>query len=164
MDPRRVTELSSHYLGQYLQRITFCTGLLTEDEIWWRPRAGSNAVGNLLLHLAGNLSMWVLSGLGGQAFVRNRTAEFTADRTANKAEMLARLTDVVARCREVVAGLDAAALAAPRSIQGYDTDGFGALYHAVEHMSYHTGQILLITKQLAGDRTEIEFYPQHRGE
>ena len=49
-------------------------------------------------------------------------------------------------------------------MQGYDTDGLGVVFHVVEHMSYHTGQIVATTKQLTGPEAGIEFYPQHRGE
>jgi uncharacterized damage-inducible protein DinB len=47
------------------------------------------------------------------------------------------------------------------SLQGYEVDGLAGLYHAVEHASQHTGQILYIVKQLAPG---FDFYPQHRGE
>jgi uncharacterized damage-inducible protein DinB len=117
-----------------------------------------------VLHLCGNLSQWVLAGIGGRPYERHRSAEFSADRTANGAELLERLTGVVDGCREVVAALTEADLAAPRTIQGYATDGQGALLHVWEHMAYHTGQIVLIAKQLVDERTEVEFYPQHKRE
>jgi uncharacterized damage-inducible protein DinB len=164
MEAQRFTELSAHYLDQYLSRIRACVAMLSEDEVWWRARPEANTIGNLLLHLHGNLSLWVLNALGGQPFERHRSAEFAADRSASKTEMLERLAATVASCRAVIAGMDDQALAAPRKIQGYDTDGLGALYHVVEHMSYHTGQIVFVTKQIAGGREAIEFWPQHRGE
>jgi uncharacterized damage-inducible protein DinB len=164
--PRAATlpALASHYLGQYLSRIRHCVGLLSEEEVWWRPAPGSNTIGNLMLHLAGNLSLWVLNALGGEAHPRHRGAEFAADRSAAKTDLLDRLTEVVESARGVIERLDDEDLAAPKEIQGYRTDGRGALFHAVEHMSYHTGQIVWVTKQLTAGREEIEFYPQHRGE
>jgi uncharacterized damage-inducible protein DinB len=164
MDHRPVLALVDGDLALYLDKIRRCVDLLEEPQVWWRANARSNSVGNLMLHLCGNLSQWVLEGLGGRPCERRRALEFTADRTATRAELLARLRGVVGGCREVAAGLTEADLAAPRTIQKYETDGLRALLHAWEHMSYHTGQIVLITKQLIGDRTEIDFYPQHRGE
>ena len=164
MSDQRFIELSAHYLEQYLDRITRCVALLSEEEVWWRPRPEANSIGNLLQHLHGNLSLWVLQGLGGASFQRHRSGEFAADKNAAKAEMLEKLSATVAGCRAVFSSLDAAALAAPKLIQGYDTDGLGVVYHVVEHMSYHTGQIVYVTKQLAAGREAIEFYPQHRGE
>ena len=43
--------------------------------------------------------------------------------------------------------------------RGTRAPALGVLLHAVEHMAYHTGQIVYVAKQLVGDRAEIEFYP-----
>jgi len=151
-------------LALYLDKIRYCAGLLDETQVWWRANARSNSVGNLMLHLCGNLSQWVLQGLGGRTYERRRAQEFSAAGGVSREELVARLSAVVAECRPVIAGLSETDLVAPRTIQGYATDGLRALLHVWEHMSYHTGQIVLITKQLAGERTDIEFYPQHRTE
>ena len=156
--------IAGHYLEQYLDKIRHCVSLLSEDEVWWRPAPGTNSVANLLLHLRGNLSLWILNALGGEANPRHRSAEFAADHSATKAEALAGLEEVIERCQGVLARLADAALDEARTVQGYATDGRGALFHAVEHMSYHTGQIVWITKQATAGRAEIEFYPQHQSE
>jgi uncharacterized damage-inducible protein DinB len=150
-------------LAQYLGKIEHCVGLLDEEQVWWRPNAASNSVGNLLLHPAGNLSQWVLAGLGGEGFERHRSAEFAADRSAGPAELTDRLRAVVERCCAVAARLAPSDLDRRLTVQGYERDGFGVLLHAVEHMAYHTGQIVLLTKQLVGDEVEIEFYPHLKG-
>jgi uncharacterized damage-inducible protein DinB len=164
MDARALLTQVDKDLGLYLDKIRHCVSLLDDAQLWWRANPRSNSVGNLVLHLCGNLSQWVLAGIGGRPYERHRSAEFSADRTATGAELLERLTGVVAGCREVVAALTEAELAAPRTIQGYPTDGQRALLHAWEHMAYHTGQIVLIAKQLVDERTEVEFYPQHKRE
>jgi uncharacterized damage-inducible protein DinB len=156
--------IAGHYLGQYLDKITRCVGLLSEDEVWWRPAPGTNSIANLLLHLRGNLSLWILNTLGGESNPRHRSAEFAADRSATKDEALAGLVEVVDRCQRLLARLGDAELDQARTVQGYATDGRGALFHAVEHMSYHTGQIVWITKQATAGRAAIEFYPQHQSE
>jgi uncharacterized damage-inducible protein DinB len=149
-------------LGEYLRKIEAAVPLLTESQVWWRANPHSNSIGNLLLHLEGNLSQWLLAGLGGQPYERRRSAEFAAHEGAPARELLARLRDVVQRCIAVAASIDDDALAARHEIQGYARDGFGVLLHAVEHMSYHTGQIVLLVKQLAGEGG-IEFYPHLAG-
>ena len=154
----------SHYLEQYADKIRHCVDLLSEDEVWRRPAPGSNSIGNLLLHLTGNLSLWVLDSLGGEHHDRHRSLEFSAERSLPKDELVGRLDEVVARCRAVAERLTESDLARPLTIQKYPTEGRGALLHAVEHMSYHTGQIVYWTKVLTAGRAEIEFYPQHRGE
>ena len=159
LDGRRVRRLCAAYLEQYLGKIRFCVDRLDEDQVWARPHPSGNSVGNLILHLCGNLSQWVLSGLGGEADARCRPVEFTAARTATRDELVERLESVVRRCRTVVRALDDDALATARKIQDRRTDGLGALLHAVEHMSYHTGQIVLVAKEALGPGSGIDFYP-----
>ena len=164
MDHKLVLAHVDKDLALYLEKIRTSVDLLDESQVWWRANARSNSVGILVLHLCGNLSQWVLSGLGGRPFARQRAVEFTTADGASRAELMTRLHDVVAGCRSVLAGLTEADLLAPRTIQKYETDGLRALLHVWEHMSYHTGQIVMLTKQLVGERAEIDFYPQHRGE
>ncbi len=159
-----VPKLSARYLEEYMEKIRRAVDTLDYDQLWWRPASDSNSVGNLLLHLAGNLSLWIRASLGGDAFVRDRSAEFAANRSHDADELLERLSGVVARCREILEGLDGEALDREVEVQGYHCDVLGVIFHAVEHMGYHTGQILFIAKQLRGGGHGIEFYPQHRGE
>jgi len=161
---QRFLALSDGYFRQYLGRIRACVELLSDEQVWWRPHQACNSVGNLMLHLAGNLSQWVLAGLGGQAFERHRAAEFAARDGASRDDHLRRLSGVVDDVRAVLGVLTADDLAAPRHIQGYDTDGLGVVLHVVEHMSYHTGQIVAAAKQLCGPSAAIDFYPQHKDE
>jgi uncharacterized damage-inducible protein DinB len=150
----RLLEQADHELGRSLEKIEACVQKLDEAELWWRPHEGANSVANLLLHLTGNLSQWVLATLGGRAY----------ERGDSKAELLRRLADVIGDSRKVLRSLTASDLLAPLTIQGEDTDGLAAVLHVVEHLGYHTGQIVLVTKQLAGQRTEIDFYPHLRGQ
>jgi uncharacterized damage-inducible protein DinB len=161
---QRFLALSDHYFDQYLGRIRGCVDLLSQEEVWWRPNEACNSVGNLLLHLRGNLSQWVLAALGNEPFERHRAQEFQARGGAPKEELIARLAEVVAGVRSLLARLGAADLTRALHVQGYDTDGLGVVLHVVEHMSYHTGQIVAATKQLRGPGAAIEFYPQHKSE
>lgn len=155
-------ELSARFLKEYLDKIRLAVAGLDEEGIWWRPAPGTNSAGNLMLHLSGNLTLWILVAVAGERHERRRSEEFRADRTATKEELLGKLGATVERAAEVVAGLDAAALARPVAVQGYDTDVLAAVFHAVEHMAYHTGQIVWIVKQIG--REPLEFYPRHAGE
>lgn len=159
------TRLASRYLREYLGKIRTAVERLDEDQVWWRPTPTSNSVGNLLLHLAGNLSMWILVGLAGVAYERRRREEFEADRSQSREDLLRGLESVVERCIEALEGVGDDTLATPIDVQGYATNRLGALFHAVEHMSYHTGQILMVVKQLTVDPAHpFELYPQHRDE
>jgi len=52
-------------LQVYLPRIEACVRSLSPEQIWWRANPASNSVGNLALHLEGNVRQWIVSGLGG---------------------------------------------------------------------------------------------------
>ena len=83
-------DTSVDLLEYFLRRIEVCVGRLSDEQVWWRPNPAVNSVGNLLLHLQGNLSQWVLSGLGGVQFERQRSHEFAADRVAPLVEHVRR--------------------------------------------------------------------------
>lgn len=155
------------YLEEYLDKITLAVADLDVAALWWRPAPGTNSAGNLVVHLAGNLSLWILKSIGGQPYDRHRAAEFAAGPEAgSRDELVARLAGVVAACREILTSLSEADLAVSRDVQGYRVNTLSAVFHAVEHMSYHTGQIVWIAKQaLASRGSEVfEFYPHHAGE
>lgn len=155
--------LAGRYLGEYLEKIHHAVDRLDDDQLWWRPAAGTNSIANLLLHLAGNLSLWLRGGVGGEEILRDRAGEFAADHSHSRDKLLARLDDAVARCRAMLESFDGA-LDRRLTVQKYETDVMGAVFHAVEHMAYHTGQILYVAKLLGGAGHGIELYPQHRGE
>jgi uncharacterized damage-inducible protein DinB len=160
----RFRQVSADYLGSFLGRIEASVARLSEEQVWWRPNPVTNSVGNHLLHLQGNLSQWVLAGLGGIPYERHRSHEFAALSGPRKQELLDGTRDVIRRCQTVIRALPSAKLLEPMKIQGCPTDGTHAVIHVVEHTSYHTGQIVHIAKALLGCHAEIEFFPQHRNE
>jgi uncharacterized damage-inducible protein DinB len=149
----------------YLPKIERCLERLREEDLWWRPGAESNSVGNLLLHLAGNARQWIVCGIGGAADGRERQAEFDAGKDQQPAgsglptarELFARLRATVEEADEVLSRLDAPLLVERRSIQGLrEVEVLAAVFHVVEHFSMHTGQIILLTKMRAG--RDLAFY------
>ncbi len=113
-------------------------------------------MGNLVLHLCGNARQWIVAGVAGGEDARDRPAEFAAREGMTAAELTEVLERTLAEVDRALEGLDLARLEAPCTVQGIETTGFGALYHAVEHFSMHTGQILWITKARSGD--DLGFY------
>jgi uncharacterized damage-inducible protein DinB len=160
----RFRQVSADYLGSFLRRIEDSVALLSEEQVWWRPNPATNSVGNHLLHLQGNLSQWVLAGLGGIPYQRHRSHEFAAQGNIGKQELLGGTRDVIQRCQAVIRALPSAKLLEPICTQGCATDGIHTVIHVVEHTSYHTGQILHIAKELLGPEAKIEFFPEHRSE
>lgn len=138
---------SRHYLTtEYRVKIRAAVESLPDGALWWRANEQSNSVGNLLLHLAGNVRQWIVSGVGGASDNRHRAAEFDARTGADAATLLSALDIVLDDADAVLSKLTAADLASSRMIQGRDVTVFDAVYHVVEHFAGHTGQIVLMAK------------------
>ena len=129
---------------------------LDEADIWTRPNAASNSIGNLVLHLCGNITQYILSALGGDADDRQRDAEFAAQQGATKAILFQNLATTIAVAKTVIAAMDDDELAAVKMIQGKPFSGIANILHVVEHFSYHTGQVIFWTKSLKNQ--DMEFY------
>jgi uncharacterized damage-inducible protein DinB len=153
---------SRHYLGdEYPTKIQRCLEVLPPDALWRRPNDSSNSIGNLLLHLSGNIRQWVVSGIGGAPDLRHRSAEFEASDGGSATELMAALLATVRAADAVIASLDATSLGEERMIQGHHVRVLDAVYHVVEHFSTHTGQIVLLTKSYAAGR--VQFYEDADG-
>jgi len=139
-----------------LARIEACVAKLTQEQIWTRYGENQNAVGNLILHLTGNVRQWILSGVGGAPDVRVRDAEFAARGLVTAAELTAGLRGVVEQAVQVIGGLSEHALTQRVTIQGYDVTKLEAVYHVVEHFTGHAFQIIFATKLLTN--ADMGFY------
>lgn len=135
-------------LHQYWPRTRECLEQLSPDQIWWRPAETSNSIGNLLLHLNGNIRQWILTGLGGAPDERIRELEFARREPVEPAALVAQLDDTLRAADKVIAALTAQQLLQRRRIQSHDVTALEAVYHVVEHFSTHYGQIVYITKML----------------
>jgi uncharacterized damage-inducible protein DinB len=141
---------------EYLPRIQVCLEVLSEDDIWWRTHETNNSVGNLVLHLCGNVRQWIVAGVGGKEDVRDRPAEFAARGSASKEVLLEKMREAVHEADETLAKLDTERLSERLKIQGYDVTCFGAIFRVVEHFSGHVGQIIYIAKMRTGK--DLRFY------
>jgi hypothetical protein len=136
-------------------RIETCVAKLTPEQIWARGSDNQNAVGNLMLHLAGNVRQWILHGVGGQPDHRQRDTEFAA-RELGVDELKRRLRSTVDEAATLIRAAPHAILTERRSIQKYDVTVLEAILHVTEHFSGHTAQIILLTKALTGQ--DLGFY------
>jgi uncharacterized damage-inducible protein DinB len=147
-------------LRQLTSRIEACVGRLSDDQIWARGGENENAIGNLALHLSGNVRQWIISSLGGEPDTRKRDEEFAARGGRTAAELIEHLKTTVEQAAGVIASLDTARLTREYTIQKYQVSGVTALYHVVEHFAQHTGQIIFATKMLTGE--DLGFYSHLR--
>jgi hypothetical protein len=135
-------------LQDHLSQVRRCVGLLSEEQVWFRPNEHSNSVGNLLLHLRGNVTQWLIGGIDGRPFERDRRAEFARRAALPKAQVIEELVKTVDEACRVLRSATAADLTGEHAIQAYTVTGIAAVGHVVEHFAFHTGQIVTTTKWL----------------
>jgi hypothetical protein len=157
-----VTTEAAGELAHALARIEHCLGQLTDEQVWWRPAEPQNSIGNLLLHLGGNVRQWIVAGLGSGADIRERPKEFSERGPIPKAELLGRLRGVVDDARQALARLSAEDLLRTRRIQGFDVTGLAAIFNSVPHFRGHTQEIIHITRALLGDAYQFAWQPATR--
>jgi uncharacterized damage-inducible protein DinB len=143
-------------MEQYWPRLRECVASLTDEQVWWRPNDQSNSVGNLLLHLNGNVRQWLITSFTRVDDARDRSAEFGERAMISTSALLEKLGATLQEASAVLERLTEADLAALYEIQGYQVNGLHAVYHVVEHFGMHYGQIVYITKMLRGQ--DLGFY------
>ena len=136
----------SRFEERYLPRITNCLDQLSDEQIWWRPNDASNSIGNLVLHICGNMRQWIISGLGGAADLRQRDREFAEHGPIPASVLRDKFQQTVAEACGVLGRLKPGALTRRYLIQQFDVTGYEAAAHVIEHVAYHAGQIIYVTK------------------
>ena len=155
-----VGNAAAQELNSALERIKHCVGQLTDEQIWWRSRPNMNSIGNLILHLCGNVRQWIVAGLGGSPDARNRPAEFAERGPIGRDELMRRLDAVVSEARNVLRGLTAHPLVATVNIQGFDTTTLEAIFNSVPHFRGHTQEIIQLTRQQLGEAYRMAWEPK----
>src|SRR6185312_6075387 len=147
---------SVYRINENTKRILKCLNEIDETEIWLRSNENSNSIGNIILHLCGNITQYVISALGGIEDIRMRDKEFSAKDGSTKNELSEKLESTVDEAVCIIDSLNEERLLKTYSVQGFDLSGIGIIIHVTEHYSYHTGQIAFWIKQLKNK--DLVFY------
>jgi hypothetical protein len=150
---------AAHELEIALERIKHCLCQLNDEQVWRRSQPNLNSIGNLILHLCGNVRQWIVAGLGAAADNRDRPAEFSERGPIPRDELLRRLEDVVDEARTVLARQTARQLLEARRIQGFDVTGLAAIFDSVPHFRGHTQEIVSLTRLQSGDAYKFAWAP-----
>ena len=151
-----IIKTSCYYFKENNLKVIKCLDTLNESALWHRPNEVSNAIGNQVLHLCGNIHQYVISSLGNQKDIRNRSMEFSERNGHSKKELISLINQTVAAALDIIASIDETTLLKVRPVQTYSFSGVQVLIHATEHFSYHTGQIAFWTKYLTNK--DLGFY------
>ncbi|MEL7120921.1 MAG: DinB family protein [Bacteroidota bacterium] len=143
-----IEECRRRLFDENYKRIEKCLSLISEEEVWQRPNDNSNSIGNLILHLCGNVRQWLVSGLGEQADVRKRQEEFDARKSYDKVGLIEQLESLKRDVNTTLDNLSSETWLKKRDVQCYHESGLSILIHVMEHFSYHTGQITFYVKAM----------------
>lgn len=143
-------------INESADRIRKCVHMLSEEQIWHRQNEHLSPVANLVLHLCGNISQYIISSLGHLPYDRARDMEFAANRSHTQAELLEVFHDTIEAAISIISEAREEELLRVRSVQGFSMTGIGVIIHVTEHLSYHTGQVAMHTKLLIAE--DLGFY------
>ena len=139
--------------------IARCLDQLSEEQMWHRGGDHENSIANLLLHLEGNIRQWILHGVDNQPDVRQRDDEFTLEPSTESAVARASFNATLDEAAEVIAALDPGRLLVVIDPQPTGTWRHAtileAIYKVVSHLDHHTGQIILLTKQMVAHDLDL---------
>jgi uncharacterized damage-inducible protein DinB len=133
-------------IDENTSKIKACMMQLNEKDIWFRHNEHVNSVGNIILHLCGNIRQWIISSLGRAPDIRERDLEFSTAGGFTKEELTTRWQDTMQEAVTVITDASPENLLRNRVVQGSAHSGIGIIIHVTEHYSYHTGQIIFLTK------------------
>jgi uncharacterized damage-inducible protein DinB len=129
-------------------RIHKCLELISEDQLWYKHNENVNSIGNLILHLCGNVTQYICAGILREKDIRKRDSEFLESGNYNKSEILSHLDRTMTNIQTKLSLVTSDMLIKKYPVQGFLESGVGILVHVTEHFSYHVGQITYLTKFL----------------
>jgi hypothetical protein len=157
---KAVGAAAANELADAFAKIKHCLDQLTDEQVWWRPKLSLNSIGNLILHLCGNLRQWIVCGVGGATDNRDRPREFSERGPIPKAELLRRLDDVVGPAQAALIALSADHILERRWIQATEQTVISAIFHSVPHFRGHTQEIVLMTRMQLGEAYRFLWVPK----
>ncbi|MGC6479699.1 MAG: DinB family protein [Flavobacteriaceae bacterium] len=143
-----VTEIkeNAHYrIAESRRMLDICLRHIDDQQLWERPNQHSNSVGNQLLHIRGNMMQYIWTTLGGNPDIRQRNQEFEASK-GTRSDLWQALEESLDQCMAVIEASTADQLLKVYPVQAFQLSGIGLIIHAVEHLSYHTGQVAFWVK------------------
>jgi hypothetical protein len=152
--PELFLNYSVRKLEQTTAAITLCLGKLTDEQIWRLDQANENTIGNLVLHLCGNVQQWIGWSVGGDPDTRDRAAEFSATHLL-RPELEQKLQATMDHALDILRKFPPEQVDRVIHTQNGQSTVLEAIYQVVGHFQQHAGQVIFATKQLTGEDLRI---------
>jgi uncharacterized damage-inducible protein DinB len=138
------------------RRLAHCLDQLSDEQIWWRADERLNSIGNLLLHVTGNMRQRILSLIGDEPDTRDRDAEFAERRHVPGTELRQALDDTMRRVDALLESVDAQRLLETRRYHMLKGEVEGTVLTLIAqtaaHLTGHTQEIIAYTRMQLGER------------
>lgn len=145
---RKLTQMNGH--------VETCLSKLNDQQVWQRKAAHENTVGNLILHLCGNMRQWIMHGVKNDPDIRKRDAEFSANDGMTAKQLTVLFSKTIAEAKGVIGTLPPARLVERTDPQKMgEVSVLDAIYQVVGHVQQHVGQIIVLTKQMTGKDLDL---------
>lgn len=145
---KNLTDAAIRHFKISRSRIEKCFNEISNEQLWNDFNDNLVSIGNLVLHLNGNLTQYVISGLAGEEFYRERDKEFKDKPRLSKSELLNLFRVITEKCCEIFEDLSEEKIKKSYIVQGFNYNGAEIIMHVTEHLSYHVGQITFAVKLL----------------
>lgn len=141
-----IADVKRRLITESMPRINKCLDELSIEEVWHKQNANTNSIGNLVLHLCGNVRQYILSGIDGQEDVRERDLEFSEKGPIEVSILKEQLKSLMIEVDRALDRITPEDMIRNVRVQGFEENVTSILIHVTEHFSYHVGQITFYTK------------------
>lgn len=136
-----IQSINTIYLNNFDALLKEIQAYKNESNIWKIENGISNCAGNLILHLNGNIQLFIGTILGNTGYVRNRDLEFS-DKNISQEKLMEDTMETKKMVEMVLSNLpdsDAEKIYPSDKFEG-KTTAFALMYF-LAHFNYHLGQI-----------------------
>ena len=124
---------------------------LSDEQFWTSPFSHGNSVGNLILHLTGNLNYYIGAEVAETGYVRNRDLEFSENRKPLKKEVLQKFDETIVMVVTTIRNQSEEDWTTPYTAEREPQakDRFTIFLRCAVHLYHHIGQIVYLSRELA---------------
>jgi hypothetical protein len=146
------SSLADYFRVMVQERVHELIRPLSSEQVWQRPFPYGNSIGNLILHLTGNLNYYIGAQIAGTGYIRHRDLEFS-DGGKPKGELLKAFDDAIQITVATIEKQSDHDWSTPYYAERADgSTRFAQVLACTGHAYHHVGQIIYLQRELLRGR------------
>ena len=146
------SSLADYFRVMVQKRVHELVSPLSSEQVWQRPFPYGNSIGNLILHLTGNLNYYIGAQIAGTGYIRQRDLEFS-DGGKPKGELLKLFDDAIQITVATIEKQSDHDWSTPYYAERADgSTRFAQVLACAGHAYHHVGQIIYLHRELLRGR------------